>query len=143
MSTIIRRRRNIIEMLKDEEGRWNSEPKELEKMAVDYYRRLYSLEDVEAVVDQLPAVGFTSLTRQELLELRKPFVGINVENSMRSMGKFKALGPDGFQPIFYQDCWEVVGESVTSFALDFFQTGQLPHELNDALVVLIPKVRKP
>lgn len=59
------------------------------------------------------------------------------------MGRFKAPGPDGYQPVFYQDCWEVVGESVVRFVLDFFRTGLLPPETNDALVVLIPKVSTP
>ncbi|KAJ0250309.1 Reverse transcriptase domain-containing protein [Hirschfeldia incana] len=59
------------------------------------------------------------------------------------MGSFKAPGPNGFQPIFYQKCWEIVGDSVARFVMQFFETGQLPKETNDALVVLIPKVNKP
>ncbi|KAG7591715.1 Zinc finger CCHC-type [Arabidopsis thaliana x Arabidopsis arenosa] len=142
-STIIRRSRNRVEMLKNEEGRWSSDQIELEKLAVDYYTRLYSMDDVEAVVERLPADGFVTLTREEVLELNRPFISMEVEKSMRSMGRFKAPGPDGFQPVFFQDCWDVVGESVTKFVLDFFSTGQLPEETNDALMVLIPKVGKP
>lgn len=59
------------------------------------------------------------------------------------MGRFKAPGPDGFQPVFYQDCWDVVGESVNKFVLDFFETRQLPPKIKDALVVPIPKIGKP
>lgn len=36
-----------------------------------------------------------------------------------------------------------VGESVTCFVLDFLESGTLPADLNDALLVLIPKVMKP
>lgn len=59
------------------------------------------------------------------------------------MGSFKAPGPDGFQPVFYQRCWETVGPSVIRFIKLFFETGKLPENTNDALVVLIPKVMKP
>jgi len=59
------------------------------------------------------------------------------------MGKFKSPGPDGFQPVFYQQGWDVVGASVVKFVLEFFRTGYLPPEINDALVVLIAKVLKP
>lgn len=59
------------------------------------------------------------------------------------MGKYKAPGPYGFQPIFCQHCWEVVGESVVHFVLEFLRTGNLPQGTNDALVVLIAKVVKP
>lgn len=59
------------------------------------------------------------------------------------MGKYKAPGPDGFQPVFYQHCWDVVGNSVVNFVLEFFETGTLPPDMNAALVVLIAKVAKP
>ncbi|KAG7564109.1 Ribonuclease H domain [Arabidopsis suecica] len=141
-STIIRRRRNRIEALKDDEGRWVVESQELEKLAVDYYQRLYSMVDIDQEVDSLPKEGFTRLT-QELQELNKPFSPKEIENSVRSMGKYKAPGPDGFQPVFYQHCWEVVGPSVVRFVLDFFETRALPPETNDAFIVLIAKVAKP
>ncbi|KAL8158632.1 hypothetical protein V2J09_000169 [Rumex salicifolius] len=51
------------------------------------------------------------------------------------MDAFKAPRPDGFQPVFYQQCWEVVGELVIRFVLDFFTTNQLPSTANNALVV--------
>lgn len=58
-STIIRRRRNRINMLKDDERRWISNALDLESLAVGYYRRLYSLDDVDAVVEKLPRYGFS------------------------------------------------------------------------------------
>ncbi|CAA7016726.1 unnamed protein product [Microthlaspi erraticum] len=75
--------------------------------------------------------------------MNKPFIKSEVEASIRSMGRYKASGPDGYQPIFYQANWEVVGESVSWFVLEFFRTGVLPPGTNDAVVVLIAKVLKP
>jgi len=60
-STIIRRRRNRIDMLQNDEGRWLSNAQELETLALEYYRRLYSLDDLDAVVEKLPHAGFTRL----------------------------------------------------------------------------------
>ncbi|KAG7559686.1 Reverse transcriptase domain [Arabidopsis thaliana x Arabidopsis arenosa] len=111
-STIIRRRRNRIEMLRNNEEHWVSDPQELEKLAVDYYQRLYSLDDVPREVERLPPEGFAPLTREEKVSLNKPFTAVEIEAAIRSMGSFKAPGPDGFQPIFYQKCWETVGSSV-------------------------------
>jgi len=122
-STIIRRRRNRIDMLKDEEDRWVVDMAELEKLALEYYRRLYSLDDVDPVVDRLPKEGFVRLSTTDHVNLNKQFSVGEVEQALRSMDKFKAPGPDGYQPIFYQTCWDVVGESVSKFALDFFETG--------------------
>ena len=142
-TTIVRRKRNKIEMLKDEVGRWVDQSEELEKLATKYYKRLYSTEDLNLVTEKLPQQGFTDFTREELGSLNKQFSGVDVERSVRSMGKYKAPGPDGYQPIFYQESWDVVGESVTRFGLKFFETGVLAEGMNDAMLVLIPKVLKP
>lgn len=99
---------------------WISDKKELESLAVEYYRRLYSLEDVELVVDKLPSDGFARLNMEELMDLSKPVTPLEVEVAVRKMGRFKAPGPDGFQPVFHQECWEVVGESVVQFVLKCF-----------------------
>lgn len=143
MSTIIRRRRNRVDMLKNDENRWISDAHELEELVITYFKKLYSLEDVETDTQSLPARGFVCLTNQEYTNLNKPFSAEEVEKSVRAMGSFKAPGPDGLQPVFYQRCWETVGASVVRFVRLFFETGKLPENTNDALVVLIPKVMKP
>lgn len=73
MSTIIRRRRNRVDMLKNDENRWISDAHELEKLAITYFKKLYSLEDVETDTQSLPARGFACLTNQEYTNLNKPF----------------------------------------------------------------------
>lgn len=44
-------------MLKDGDDRWDSDKVVLEKMVLDYYSRLYSLEDVSEVWGSLPIGG--------------------------------------------------------------------------------------
>ncbi|XP_019087448.1 PREDICTED: uncharacterized protein LOC109127309 [Camelina sativa] len=121
-STVIRRRHNRVEMLRNDEDQWTYDATKLENLAVQYYK---------------------SLIREDRECLNRTFTAIEVEEAVRSMGKFKAPGPDGYQPVFYQECWEVVRESVVRFVLDFFNSGTLPPETNDALVVLIPQVATP
>lgn len=65
ISTVIRRRRNRIESLKNDAGEWVSNPQELEQIATAYYKRLYSLDDVDQVVDKLPPNGFHRITQNE------------------------------------------------------------------------------
>ncbi|KAG7558925.1 Ribonuclease H-like superfamily [Arabidopsis thaliana x Arabidopsis arenosa] len=142
-STVIRRRRNKIEMLKDGEGRWVSDKEELEKLAVEYYLKLYSLEEISPERALLPREGFYEMTREEKLYLAKPFTEFEVVAAVKSMGKFKAPGPDGYQPVFYQKCWDTVGSLVIRFVLEFFESGILPQAANDALIVLLAKVAKP
>ncbi|KAL8151704.1 hypothetical protein V2J09_021512, partial [Rumex salicifolius] len=142
-STVIRRRRNRIEMLRDDDGRWVSDASALESMVTQYYQRLYSMDDVTLELSALPSGGFVDLNPSECDRLNKPFSSAEIEAAVRSMGRYKAPGPDGFQPVFYQHCWDVVGPSVVRFVFEFFETGCLPRSTNDALIVLIGKVSKP
>lgn len=59
------------------------------------------------------------------------------------MGAFKAPGPDGFQPIFYQKCWERVSGDLVSIVKKAFTTASLEESLNHTFIVLIPKVNAP
>lgn len=120
MSTIIRRRRNRVDMLKNDANQWISDAQELEKLAVNYFKTLYSLENVDMDIHGLPMRGFVRLTSQELTVLNRTFSAEEVETAVRKMGSYKAPEPDGFQPVFYQRCWETVGPSVVRFILQFF-----------------------
>ena len=91
----------------------------------------------------LPMNGFLEMTSEEKRNLSKPFTADEVVEAVKSMGKYKAPGPDGYQLVFYQHCWDVVGSSVTKFVLEFFATGDLPRGSNDATLVLLAKVAKP
>ncbi|KAL8137127.1 hypothetical protein V2J09_003128 [Rumex salicifolius] len=54
-STVIRRRRNRIEMLRDDDGSWVSDASALESMVTQYYQRLYSMDDVTSEFSALPS----------------------------------------------------------------------------------------
>ncbi|XP_031106239.1 uncharacterized protein LOC116010884 [Ipomoea triloba] len=75
--------------------------------------------------------------------LTRPFEECEVKDALFSMFPNKAPGPDGMNPCFYQQFWDVVGQDVSLFALNCLHTGQFPDGLCDANVVLIPKKGNP
>jgi ribonuclease HI len=56
---------------------------------------------------------------------------------------FKAPGPDGLHPGFFQKCWPQVGDSIYQEVSQIFQSGKMPEYLNSTLIALIPKCRGP
>ena len=46
LSTMVRRRYNKLEGLKDEEGRWQSDKDIMRKIAIDYFIKIFSAQDL-------------------------------------------------------------------------------------------------
>ena len=57
------------------------------------------------------------------------------------MAPFKAPGPDGMPPPFYQHYWHLIGDDVAKAVIFCLQNGHLPPELNQTYLTLIPKVK--
>ncbi|KAJ0238575.1 Reverse transcriptase domain-containing protein [Hirschfeldia incana] len=97
------------------------------------------------------ANGGANRTSQEIpqiqgsanIALSNKYGSLEMDTDLSVSQEDMVSGPDGFQPVFYQDSWEIVGESVTRCGLEFFQTGVLATGMNDAMLVLIPKLLKP
>ncbi|XP_072064261.1 uncharacterized protein [Arachis hypogaea] len=108
MQTIMRRKRNKVQGLFLEDGRWSTDPQELEECAIGFYRDLFcNVEQIELDVmgdQELPSLSceaIESITRNvSKKEVRKVVMGMN---------SFKAPRADGFQAFFFKEYWEVVG----------------------------------
>ncbi|XP_074323839.1 uncharacterized protein LOC141660751 [Apium graveolens] len=55
----------------------------------------------------------------------------------------KASGMDRLNPSFFQAYWSIVAKDVCNFCQGFFETGDLPENMNTILACLIPKVKHP
>lgn len=89
--------------------------------------------------DQIPK----KVTEGQNISLLKPFEPDEVKAALFSMYPDKAPGPDGMNPGFYQHFWNDIGSDVSSFILQCLNSTSFPTELNDATIVLIPKISSP
>ncbi|CAL1412960.1 unnamed protein product [Linum trigynum] len=138
----IRRRRNKIDCLKNINGEWVSEKDELLQLVYNFFSELY-LQDNSPYVDLLPKGDFPRLNQEDWLHVLRPFSILDIHKAVFEMKPLQAPGPDGFQALFYQKAWAVVGKALTDMALFFFEQGTLPEAVTESTVVLIPKVDKP
>ncbi|CAM8944275.1 unnamed protein product [Rhodiola kirilowii] len=74
--------------------------------------------------------------------LTAPCTEWEVKRALHQMHRTKAPDLDGFSALFYQTNWEVVGNEVVKEVLNCLNYGLLNKEVNETLVVLVPKVKK-
>ncbi|XP_028089245.1 uncharacterized protein LOC114289680 [Camellia sinensis] len=68
---------------------------------------------------------------------------IEIRSVLRTFKPWKAPGPDGLHPAFFQRCWNLINTSVFLCVRDAFVTGKIQPEINQTLLCLIPKSDHP
>ena len=65
------------------------------------------------------------ISDQKALSLTAHVDANDVKKSLWSLKAFKAPGPDGLHPGFFQKCWPTVGDSVVKEVRQIFSTGKM------------------
>lgn len=143
LSTVIRRKRNRIVMLKNADGDWITEPLAVKQMVVQYWEQLFTEEEPNALIANFVPGCFPAIPTEDWATLTRPYARCKVRAAIMSMKPYKAPGPDGFQPVFYQRFWNLIEPSVTRTVMDILEGKTFPKNLNKAFLVLIPKEEEP
>lgn len=140
---MVRKKRNIIDSLKDDRDVRITDKTELKRMAVSYFKNLYSDEGL-AMVDSFPIKGgFPRLESHLLNNLEADITAEEIKDAFFGMGALKAPGPDGYHAMFFQSQWHTIGDSICRFIKDCFKDPSKINGINYTNVVLIPKIENP
>ncbi|KAK9706615.1 hypothetical protein RND81_07G139200 [Saponaria officinalis] len=142
LSTIIRRKRNRIERLQNENDVWLWDPSEIKSHVMSYYKTLFTASNYGSLEKMLIG-AFPVLEDEEKGKLDSAFTDSEIQGALSQMSPYKAPGPNGFQALFYQTQWSVFSPSVNKFILYLLRGRDFPNDFNDTFVSLIPKVENP
>ncbi|XP_025632512.1 uncharacterized protein [Arachis hypogaea] len=99
-----RRRRNRVTMLKNQHGDWIDDTFQLQQLGMNHFLSLYA---DDQPYEKLVASGlFPTWTSEEVGRLDRMVAVKEVSAAIFSMGAWKAPGPDGLPPMFYQSNWD-------------------------------------
>ena len=133
-------RKNYINRLWKPDGQWSSSKEEAANILVKYYTELYTLAAPIYFEETLHSIH-TLVSAQMNEKLLVEFKSWEVHAAVKQMAPFKALGPDGMPPVFFQDFWPLIGAKVTNFVLHLLNIATFPSHLNHTFISLIPGVQ--
>lgn len=110
---------------------------------MQYWSSLFQEENVHGSAGDLLSGCFPQISASTIEQLAREVAPCEIWAAVKDMKAFKAPGPDGFQPLFYQKFWDVGHPNVISLVKDVLEGRDFPEGLNDAFLVLIPKVDAP
>ncbi|VVA30150.1 Hypothetical predicted protein, partial [Prunus dulcis] len=142
LTTIIRRRRNKIERLKNNEGVWVEQAQDIKGLAMAYFEQLFSQEIMEHRELILPNL-FSVIDSADLDLLEKEIDMAEIRQSLFGIGGLKAPGVDGFPACFYQAQWNKCAADIFAMVTQAFKKCCIPDKLNYTLITLVPKVQSP
>lgn len=137
-TTVQRRKRNRISMLKTENDEWIRDPEQLKNMTVSFFTKLYTScgprafelilsQCSKVVTDSMNATLTAAVTREE------------VKNATFQLGATQAPGPDGLNGLFYHTYWDLIQDDVFHTVQNFFLTGNMPADLNKTALSHAPQ----
>lgn len=140
-STMIRRRSNKIESLRNSERRWIEGREGLQSMAVEFYEQLFKSDPTRGGV--YITGHFPSMPQEQKDVWNAGWTESEVKKALGGMGSWKSPGPDGYQPGFFKRTWEPTGGNVLSFVQDVLGGGEVTDDDAEALLVLVPNETRP
>ncbi|KAF7835740.1 ribonuclease H [Senna tora] len=118
--TLVRRKRNKIEGLFID-NIWCTDNEKLEHEVSKFFKSLFQ-EEVSST-SSFEIEELQRLSPDEAIAMMGKVTKEEVWGAVKSMKAYKAPGPDGFQPFFYQKYWSVVGDTVFELVRDAFKSG--------------------
>ncbi|XP_059066346.1 uncharacterized protein LOC131045374 [Cryptomeria japonica] len=138
----MKRARSRISCIQDCQGNILSEDGDISKEAVKFFKNLLSSENID-VSNSISSLIPSLVSPEDNTMLMSPFSIEEVRGAVFAMNPDKAPKPDGFTPLFFQKCWEFVGQDVLLALEEARRNRSILKEMNTTLIVILPKKDDP
>lgn len=133
---------NRIITVRDSAGFLITDPMRVPQVFINFFSTLLAPNETvsKPTPHEIQKVIRRPLCEDQIRTLDGPVSDAVIKDTVFSLAKGKAPGPDGFSVEFFRSNWEIVGPLVVLAVRDFFQTGKLLKEVNTTILTLIPKI---
>lgn len=132
------RKTNSVSFFKDSDGSWINDPGQILDYTSEFFQKAFQTDHIDTPWKNI-LNSQTYFDNIDLSDLDYPLKDFGVVRAIFSFKPFKAPGPDGIPPFFYQKYWHVIRNSVLTFCHNIFKNLSVPKTLNSTYICLIPK----
>jgi hypothetical protein len=136
-STLIRRRRNTIDLLKSSTDGWIADRRSIGDCFISNFKTLFASTNPTASIELLD-LFHCSMSDEDNNMLCAIPTEAEIHTALASLGASKASGPDGFTALFYMKYWDSIKLTVLQAAWNFFRNNHMIKEQNHTFIALIP-----
>ena len=129
--------RNHISSLIYDTGTPISNMEVIKDMAPEYHKKLFNHSGYWNVFTKL--VVKKRLTLDAAAWLERDVSANEIQKALFDMNSEKAPGPDGYDALFFQKNWRVIGTEVTTSIQSFFNSGKPLKAVDHTFVTLVPE----
>ena len=141
---INKKKKNQINKIRNENGEITTDNTEIQRIIGDYYQQLYAskMDNLEEMDEFLEKYNLPKLYQEEIENLKRPIISMEIETAIKNHSTNKSPGPDGFTGEFYQKFREELTPILLKLFQKFAEEGKLPNSFYEATITLIPKPDK-
>nr|XP_016449536.1 PREDICTED: uncharacterized protein LOC107774498 [Nicotiana tabacum] len=114
-----RRKRLKLTRIQDILGNWVEEDDQIAAEAVKFYQEQFREDTIPTtfhIIDHIPSM----VTMEQNEKLNNNPTREEIKHAVFGLNGDSAGVPDGFTGLFYQSCWEIIGEDIVQMVLSFF-----------------------
>lgn len=137
-----RKKLNRAAKLKNNDGAWIEGQENLCKVVLDYFTEFFAATATISNSDQFLDGINILISPEQNEDLTRVFSLEHFKRVINQMHSDKSLGPDGYNPTFYQKCWGTLGEEIFTDCMTWLERGEFSVGLNHTYI-LIPKFNSP
>ncbi|XP_026378414.1 uncharacterized protein LOC113272831 [Papaver somniferum] len=121
-ATKSRTRRNKIEAIQDEEGKWITEDGEVKNCFTNHFSQMATAEPINPSTELINLIPSNITNIDNMLLNRKPEPD-EIKAILFIMASDKAPRPGGFPPNFFKSNWDIIGAGIVKMVQNFFSSG--------------------